>query len=269
MTVPALKTVTTILVAITAVLYTVLPDQEWAGLRESSFVQSWKQKRAARVKRAPVDLSLNARGMACASPPLGKVSSLFQAYVKEDWVGDKDGGIISGRLATGGSSTLTNWTVGRTLFPQPQSCFDLDATSSIYPYAITSYGTFSMRRGDVQNGHVASASSDSFIGSDVVSKMQTRACHFKAGVSFESFGVDLRDANREVEDVSGAVRGMEATVRVVLNAKIKGKVGLLLDGKKRTEVVHVPVHVLEEATTLDTHARSIQPLSFRQHNTNQ
>ncbi|KAJ3057242.1 hypothetical protein HK097_010602 [Rhizophlyctis rosea] len=247
---PALRTVVSILVFLTALGWVTVPER-WDGLKSTQFVREWRKQRSARIRRAPGADPRTIGG--CASPPFGNELQLFHAVVSNGWDGSGGGGFIGGRLLSLNSTTLTNWTLGTSIFPQPQSCPFLD-TAFIYSSTLTSLSTTSLTNSTIRNGHVTTSHA-SHIGEEVVNQMDDRGCGVRV-LKEEEILVNGKDPSEVVEKARGVaeiVKALPGTLAVVKNPQLGGRVGLWMAKQRGTEVAHFGVETFEGAKAIGMH----------------
>ncbi|RKO89363.1 hypothetical protein BDK51DRAFT_48475 [Blyttiomyces helicus] len=184
----------------------------------------------------------------CATPPIGELASQFHVFTKDFFDGSDEGGVVHGRLASIGPIHATNWSIGMSLFPQPQTCPSL-AAAAIHSHALSSHSAITMLSGDVGNGHISYASrnahdSESRIGHAVVAKLQARSCQFKGATDLA-----LDAVGAEIDGLSRRLKAMKPTTVAMSDARDLTRILVKVEGLQ-TEVVEVPGRAMDPSSAI-------------------
>ncbi|KAJ3045386.1 hypothetical protein HDV00_010256 [Rhizophlyctis rosea] len=244
---PAFKAVVSFIALLTALGWMNTPER-WEGLKSSDIVREWRRKQTARMKRAPIPVGADPRTAGgCASPPLGKGLQVFNAVVLNEWNGSEPGGSVGGRLLSLSSAHLTNWTLGTSIFPQPQSCADLER-ASIYSSTLTSLDSLTFRNGSIFNGHATTTTTSrtSDVGKDVVDRMEGRGCTVRVvnGSEMRVEGQGIRDVESDMRGIAELARSLPGSLTLGVHPQMTGRLTIWMPRQRDTEVAHFGVDAL-------------------------
>ncbi|KAI8817167.1 uncharacterized protein EV422DRAFT_257925 [Fimicolochytrium jonesii] len=218
----------------------VFPD----ALERLGVSKDWiREQPVSRARRAPVRITQPKSTSDCLNPSFGHAASLFHLFVK-DTVASEGESVVHGRLAVGGAADLTGWSIGASIFPQPQTCAAL-SQARIYPYALTTGSTLTMSSGSVTNGHIgtngAPSNTTKFqIGDAVQRGLVSRQCGVEDIADLE---FDFSETQKEVEMISKKLFELEQTAWVGLERIAPPKMVIKLGGNV-TEVAYMDAESL-------------------------
>ncbi|KAI8920127.1 hypothetical protein DFJ77DRAFT_451233 [Powellomyces hirtus] len=216
-----------------------------------------REPQVQRTRRAPVRITQPKSSSDCLNPSFGHAGSLFQVFVRDSFNGSIEGGIVHGRLAVGGDAQLTNWSIGSAIFPQSQGCPTL-IEAQIYPYALTTGSSVTMRDGDVVNGYLGVSEAESApvndIGEDVVEKLRRRRCGVQ---KMEEQEFDFTQTQLELESISFSLYGLDQTVRVAVDYSPPVKTIMKLEGKV-TEIVYIDAEALMQSKVVAVSSKPVR-----------
>ncbi|KAI8593827.1 hypothetical protein BDZ88DRAFT_403891 [Geranomyces variabilis] len=217
---------------------------------------SWMQNPGVqRARRAPVRVAPKSTSD-CLNPPFGAVASILHVFVKEEFNGTAEGGIVHGRLAVGGAAELTNWSIGRAVFPQTQPCPAL-LEAQVYSNALTVGGpAIRMQSGEILNGQIgviAQDDSQQDFGKDLLANMGKYQC----GITpLEEGEFNFADTQQDLMQISDRLADFDQTARVMYDTLPPVKAIIRLTGKPG-DTVYLDAHTLTTAHVIAVAAEPV------------
>lgn len=163
--------------------------------------------------------------------------------------------LCTGRLAIGGPASLKYWSIGRSIFPQPQSCTFLTNTN-IFPYALLSNSSLSLHNTEILNGHIGTSTLKiPKFDPEILSTLKERQCGVQ---TLESGEFDFDGTKGELEEVSRRLAEMDQTVWVGVERMRPSKIVMKLLKGGGTQVAFVDAGALSQVEIVGTVQKDVQ-----------